>query len=179
MTRRSRAEHAASALLEQHDPVAIPIPVQQIAKSCGAVISYQPFEADDISGLLYRQDGELPVIGVNSSNSLVRQRFTIAHELGHLQLHKGKELILDRLARVNFRDSTSSQATDTQEMEANAFAASLLMPEDKIKQHLISYLQRRALRDEQLVELLAKDFKVSRQAMEFRLINLGHFTPAG
>lgn len=61
-----------------------PVPVEQLARNAGALISYQPFEAEDISGLLYRTAGTAPVIGVNSNNPKVRQRFTIAHELGHL-----------------------------------------------------------------------------------------------
>jgi hypothetical protein len=45
------------------------VPVEQLARDVGAVISYQPFETEDISGLLYRAAGSAPVIGVNSSNS--------------------------------------------------------------------------------------------------------------
>lgn len=173
-----RAERAATALLAEANITSLPVPVERLAQHYGAVITYQPFDAEDISGLLLRKDNQPPVIGVNSTNSLVRQRFTIAHELGHLKLHKG-ELILDRLARVNFRDATSSQATETQEIEANAFAACLLMPQDHVAAQLQHHVQRRHLNDEALVEALARDFKVSRPAMEYRLINLGYYTPAG
>lgn len=173
-----RAQRAAATLLADARVTSLPVPVERLAQHCGAVITYQPFEGDDISGLLLRKDNQPPVIGVNSSNSAVRQRFTIAHELGHLKLHKG-ELILDRLARVNFRDSTSSQATEMQEIEANAFAACLLMPHNLVAAQLEHHVQRRHLNDEALVEALARDFKVSRPAMEFRLINLGYYTPAG
>lgn len=179
MTTRMKAERAAGDLLERYGSTDLPVPVDRIATFCGVRVSYQPFDGEDVSGLLYRKPGSDPVIGVNSSNSLVRQRFTIAHELGHLELHKGKELILDRLVRVNFRDSTSSQATDAEEMEANAFAACLLMPKHALQEQMEIYVRRKRVRDEQVVEGLARDFKVSRQAMEFRLINLGLFTPAG
>jgi len=178
MTRRRAAEQSATRLLDESDCATLPIPVEQLARACGALVNYQPFDAEDISGLLFRKPGQAPVIGVNSANSLVRQRFTIAHELGHLRLHKG-ELILDRLARVNFRDSTSSAATDTQEIEANAFAATLLMPQPLIEEQLQVQARRRQQGDEQLVETLAKQFQVSRAAMEYRLINLGYYTPSG
>ena len=66
----------------------------------------------------------------------MRQRFTIAHELGHRALHPGRELILDVPVRVNLRDKTSSMASDIEEIEANAFAATLLMPEQMIRDQL-------------------------------------------
>ena len=59
------------------------------------------------------------MIGVNSNNPKFRQRFTIGHELGHLALHHGHDLILERLVRLNFRDATSSTASDEEEIEAN------------------------------------------------------------
>src|SRR5690349_25178450 len=101
-------EAAARRLLNKVDVREPPVPVERLAREAGALISYQPFEAEDVSGLLYRAAGAAPVIGVNSSNSQVRQRFTIAHELGHLTLHEGHDLILERLMRLNFRDATSS-----------------------------------------------------------------------
>jgi Zn-dependent peptidase ImmA (M78 family) len=65
--------------------------------------------------------------------AFVRQRFTIGHELGHLTLHHGHDLILERLVRLNFRDATSSTANDEEEIEANHFAAELLMPHDFLR----------------------------------------------
>src|SRR5436190_1902719 len=72
---------AARDLLARARITEPPVPVEQLASAAGAVISYQPFEAEDISGLLYRAEGAAPVIGVNSNNPKVRQRFTIGHEL--------------------------------------------------------------------------------------------------
>ncbi|USK87293.1 ImmA/IrrE family metallo-endopeptidase [Peribacillus asahii] len=51
-------------------------------------------------------------ISVNKNHSRQRQRFTIAHELGHFLLHKGTAIHVDRNFRVNFRNGASSQATD-------------------------------------------------------------------
>ena len=54
----------------------------------GALVRYAPFDGQ-MSGLLHRsEDGNRAVIGVNSRHPTVRQRFSIAHELGHLALHK-------------------------------------------------------------------------------------------
>ncbi len=66
----------------------------------------------------------------------------------------------------------SSQATDREEMEANRFAAALLMPEQMVVEAATA-----APRDpEELVRSLARRFKVIEAAMGYRLINLGLLT---
>lgn len=75
--------------------------------------------------------------------------------------------------RVNLRDKTSSMATDIEEIEANAFAAALLMPEKMIRD-LINRLPASKRREpDDTATALADVFKVSTSAMNFRLINLG------
>jgi Zn-dependent peptidase ImmA (M78 family) len=169
---------AASSILMKAQITEPPVPVERLAQEAGAVISYQPFEAADISGLLYRVTGTVPIIGVNSTNPKVRQRFTIGHELGHLTLHQGQDLILERLVRLNFRDATSSTASDQEEIEANQFAAELLMPIDLLRRSLTVLLQGKPLSDLEVVRRLAKRFEVSQSAMEYRLTSLGMLTPA-
>jgi len=176
--RALRAESVAQELLsEQGFQTQLPVPVEEIASRLGVVIHWQRFGADDVSGLLLREPGQAAVIGVNADNAKSRQRFTIAHELGHYLLHEGKRLVLDRSVRVNFRDSASSLATDVEEMQANAFAAGLLMPADAVTAELERIVQGKACSDDELVDRLARTCQVSRSAMEFRLINLGLFTP--
>lgn len=80
-------------------------------------------------------------------------------------------MILDR-ARIDRRDSLSSMATDKQEIEANQFAASLLMPVGFIRKD-ISRQTRQT--ESVLVARLAKKYEVSEQAMRYRLVNLGVF----
>lgn len=175
---RRQAEQTAERLLVEHGHTAtVPVPVEAIAKELGVAIRREHFDAPDVSGVLIREPGQTPVIGVNTATVAVRQRFTVAHELGHFLLHQGKRLVLDRAVRVNFRDNASSLATDAEEIEANAFAASLLMPSGLVLAELHKQLRGRPCSDSELVERLATRFKVSRSAMEFRLINLGHLTP--
>lgn len=169
---------AVEALLARAEIAGPPVPVEHIAHQVGAVVSYQPFDSDDISGLLYRTEGAAPVIGVNSTNAKVRQRFTIAHELGHLHLHAGHSLILERQMHVNFRDATSATTSNKEEAEANQFAAELLMPRKLLEASLAGLLASRPLSDAAIVTRLATRFEVSRQAMEFRLAGLGLFTPS-
>jgi Zn-dependent peptidase ImmA (M78 family) len=146
-----------------------PVPVEVVARKLGAQLSYSPYEGD-ISGMLFRQD-DGTIIGINSLHHPNRQRFTIAHEIGHMLLHKGVEIRVDRAFRVNLRDDISSKAVDREEIEANRFAAELLMPE----QMLISDLKGHEIDFENEANLrhLSTKYRVSLQALTFRLMNLG------
>ncbi len=169
----TKPEEIAKQLLTNHAAMRTPVSVKLLAKALGARISVQPFDGDDVSGMLFR-DGAKLIIGVNATHAETRQRFTIAHEIGHLVLHPGRPIILDRVVRVNLRDSLSGMATDREEIEANQFAASLLMPRDLVVGHVEKMLKTgHRLSEDDLVTNLAKVFEVSSQAMEYRLTNLG------
>lgn len=168
-----KIERQVKKLLDDKVVSKPPVPVDRIAESLGAIISFEPFEGkDDLSGILYR-DGKNKIIGINSAHAQTRQRFSIAHEIGHLTLHN-KELFVDKVVRVNFRDNKSSLATDREEIEANTFAAELLMPKSFINAEIDRLIKKRQSFDkDDLIDHLARAFHVSPQAMEFRLINLG------
>lgn len=110
------------------------------------------------------------IIGVNGRHSTTRQRFTIAHELGHAMLHEGRELHVDEGFRIDLRSRESSTGTNIEEIEANTFAASLLMPTRFLQRDLeAGHIDIEA---DQQVEALAKSYDVSRSAMSYRLLNL-------
>jgi Zn-dependent peptidase ImmA (M78 family) len=167
-----RAEHAAERLLAEHRLTSPPVNPETLAQAEGILVVHRRFEDADVSGILFR-DGNHHVIGVNSAHPAVRQRFTIAHELGHRALHPGRELILDVPVRVNLRDKTSSTASDLEEIEANAFAATLLMPEQMIRDQLSQLPPGKRREPDATATALARIFKVSIPALNFRLINLG------
>jgi Zn-dependent peptidase ImmA (M78 family) len=172
----TRAERAARKLLVDAKVTAIPIPTDQLIEYLGAKLTLEPFEGD-ISGMLFREPSTV-VIGVNSAHSTTRRRFTIAHEIGHLILHQGRSIIVDKFVRVNFRDNSSSLGTDREEIEANSFAAELLMPEEMVRQEMHRRLSKRtSASNEQIIRQLARTFDVSPEAMEYRLINLGMCFP--
>ncbi|SRR6266566_4172168 len=149
-----------------------PVPVERVARLLGAQLRYVPFEGE-LSGLLSQEQGRI-IIGVNELHPKNRQRFTIAHELGHLKLHHHSELHIDHHYRVLLRSKRSSQAIDPDEIEANTFAAELLMPlallEKDIKEQAVDY------EDDEMIRTLAHRYKVSLQAMIFRLTNMGLIT---
>jgi Zn-dependent peptidase ImmA (M78 family) len=168
----ARAEAEAQGLLRDMGIDDFPVPIEKIAEHCGAVLRYEPFEGD-ISGLLYR-DGDRTIIGINSTHGDARQRFTISHELGHLRLHKGRPMFVEKHVQVNLRNSVSSKAISMEEIQANRFAAELLMPSSLVMREASRRLKRnKSTSRDSLIAQMADAFRVSRQAMEIRLTNLG------
>lgn len=170
MVTRREIKNIVGKLLKGNSIVNPPVPVEKIAKTLGLEVRYEPFieKTEDVSGMLYR-DQNTGIVGVNSLHQSNRQRFTLAHEIGHYLLHKTNKVFVDQTFGLHLRDSTSSQAIDRQEIEANHFAAELLMPEAMI----VHALKDQSPDDiEKLPEKLASRFDVSVQAMAFRLANL-------
>lgn len=163
------ARARADALLRATNQLAPPVDVDRIARHLGIEVVDEDFPEDDqISGvLLHRNAG--PVILVNSKHRPGRRRFTIAHEIGHHQL-QGDDLHVDK---ARYRDARAASGEVPSEIEANAFAADLLMPAQMI-QTSVGKDRRVMMVDEDLVEALANQFKVSRLAMTWRLTALGY-----
>ncbi len=158
-------------LLINEDIKSAPVPIEKIAGSTGASIRYKPLD-HDCSGMIQRIDDKTAVIGINSSHSDVRKRFSIAHEIGHLVLHDDKNLHVDEELRSNvqFRNEYSSLGVDDQEIEANQFAAEILMPEEML---LKDVGKSKGKSPEVAIEDLAKLYNVSIQSMTIRLTRLG------
>jgi Zn-dependent peptidase ImmA (M78 family) len=171
-------EDRAAALLRKYGIDKPSVPVEDIAAGEGALIVRNHFDGTE-SGFTLR-DGRRIIIGINTRTSRKRQRFSIAHEIGHVLLHPLSPLIVDHAVRIDWRDDVSALGTDAQEIEANAFGAALLMPKGMVIQAVKECVAR--LKDvnaapsrDELVSELAKSFDVSNDAMGFRLINLGIF----
>jgi Zn-dependent peptidase ImmA (M78 family) len=169
--RRKAIRAHAQKLLEEHGVTSAPVPVERVAKSL-AQVRFSPLD-DELSGMVYVKEGT-PIIGVNALHHPNRQRFTIAHECGHLILHRAeitKGIHVDKdFPTMLMRDSLSSAGVNEMEIEANLFASELLMP----ALLLASSLQDEPfdIDDEGAVTALAKQYKVSVSAMRFRLGNL-------
>lgn len=143
-----------------------PVDVEGLANALGIDVRYS-FLEKGISGMLERlKDGSGYCITINASDPPTRQRFTIAHELGHYIFHRnlvGDGVDDDRIYRSTEVGRYHNTAIGpAQETEANAFAANLLMPHTLIKQ------ERAELGGDNVAEL-ARRFGVSEQAMSIRL----------
>jgi transcriptional regulator with XRE-family HTH domain len=151
---------AAQELLKLSGASSPPVDVKALAEACGAMVLSYSFD-DDLSGLVVELDGGA-AIGVNSSQAPVRQRFTIAHELGHYLLGHHERFHID-LGRGD-SDGTPPGYDWISERAANDFAAELLMPARMIHEFDDG---DRSTSD------LAELFDVSGLAMGYRLANLG------
>ena len=142
-----------------------PIDVKEIAKRYGVEVREESFP-DDISGALHR-GREHAVIAVNKGHGENRQRFTIAHELAHYLLHADSPAYYDQEHQVgvHFRASRAAGNWDVKEVEANRFAAELLMP----RRMIIDAIVRSGAAE---ASELARQFKVSEEAMTYRLADI-------
>ena len=167
--RFSLAKRKAKELLLKAEIKRVPVPVERLPSLVGAVVRYEPFDGR-LSGMVHRSSTGKTIIGVNSSHPNTRQRFTIAHELGHILLHKDERFHVDQTASIRFRDEESSLATNTEEIESNQFAAELLMPENLVRKEITRLAG--SLDPEDAIPVLAARFEVSEQAMTLRLTKL-------
>lgn len=168
MIDNGKIEKKAEGLLAKMGYEAIPVPIKKIIKGLGIVIK-PDYLGDEISGLLITEKGRT-IIGYNSIESTVRQRFTLAHELGHHILHNEDKLFVDK---IMYRKSFSSEKERAQEIEANAFAAAILMPHKILSDEFNLLMESpEQLTEENIVGKLSSRFKVSSIAMTYRLINL-------
>jgi Zn-dependent peptidase ImmA (M78 family) len=168
---RHNPTKCARDLLERLDIRNLPVPVDKIAKMIGAQVIFSPLD-EELSGMIFVR-GNRPIIGVNSLHHPNRQRFTISHEIGHLELHReiiSDQIHVDKKFTVMMRDQISTTGTDRLEIEANRFAAELLMPEWAIRKVCDS--DSVDIDDERSIADLAKKFRVSRQALQYRLLNV-------
>lgn len=172
----------ADRLLRDANAISIPVDVEFIARNCGVLLHEEALE-DEISGMLVVKEDTKHII-YNAGHHENRQRFSIAHELGHLYLHHddGDQLFVDTKMAVYHRAGAPGAAvyadkasitSPEDEREANHFASCLLMPADLLRSSIESCHPGVDAIDEFDVSFLAMSFKVSEQAMLIRLQKLG------
>ena len=124
---RVRAEVAR--LLERHGFDSPPVDPVEIARGEGIDVRFVTFsgEFENVSGFFDPADNS---ITVNKNEWPLRQTFTIAHELGHAMLHRGWAASEDY--GVLWRDEARNDRRGVHEVEANFFAAHLLVPRNML-----------------------------------------------
>ncbi|CYV26298.1 ImmA/IrrE family metallo-endopeptidase [Streptococcus suis] len=153
------------------------IDVEAIAKACDIKVRFDFVEHSGLS----RNNGDNTEreIVINQLEPRYRQRFTMAHEIGHI--------ILDHMG-ISYRTDDLKQYSDTisrmNEVAANNFAAELIMPKNLVFSVLKSAISDLGYSIDQefdefdiakITESVAKNLNVSRQALSYRLENLKVF----
>jgi Zn-dependent peptidase ImmA (M78 family) len=159
MIRAREARNRARQLLKMAGVSAPPVDVHRIAEFLGFTVIPFGFP-DSIHGVTYIE-GTVRSIGINQREPPTRQRFSIAHEIGHFL--SGHEAYDDTKTHVEDHPGWLS-SHNRQEIEANEFAAELLMPEP--------FLRRDVAQAGLNVPTLARRYQVSEQALWIQLIDL-------
>ena len=171
--RRKTIKNLVEQILDNAKINEPPIAIERVAKELKLQVRFEPFEGD-LSGCIVRH-GNHARVGINSLHHENRQRFTLAHEIGHFLLHKGEQVFVDHAFRVNLRGTDAGKAENPEEIEANLFAAELLMPERFLDKDLKG--KKLDIESDELIRELSDRYRVSSQALTYRLVNLGYLNP--
>ena len=148
----SKLPEEAARLLRKHwDIKAGPVGhLVRLAENNGVVVVFSPAQTAAVDAYSF-DDGYRPTIVLNpAKEDYYRQRFDVAHELGHLVMHVDAE-----------------PGSKIVENQAHRFAAELLLPEDELKDILPSKADWRVL------ATLKESYGVSLQALLYRSRALG------
>ncbi len=147
---------AAEKALENNFIESPPVIIHELVENYGLTVFKASFDDKEIAGYI---DFDKKWIVVNNEDAVVRQNFSIAHELGHWIMHYNEVKTDQNNIRIVYRRPMGGE-TEPVEIEANAFAAYLLVPEEMLKQH-----QEKS--DLELAQL----FNVSQSLIGFRRMN--------
>jgi Zn-dependent peptidase ImmA (M78 family) len=137
-----------------------PVSSRLAAQLVGVAVEFAELDPE-INGFFACERGRDPRIVVNNCDGEWRQRFTIAHELAH---HLRFDAEVAQTTHVQYRNRTSREGRDPEEIYANAFAVCLLMPA-----YLVTAFVRQGLSSWEI----ATKFQVSRETAHYRLRDLG------
>ena len=135
------------------------------------VLRYPLGDTADLGFALIR-DNDI-VIFTNTCSRLSREIFTLAHEIGHINLHIGTDMPF-----IDDSITISGRSVNEKEQEANYFAACLLMPDDEVDKFLdlkITDFSENGLSAMDIARIMS-EFNVSFDMALNRLENLGKIT---
>ena len=164
---RRQGENAALALRQRLRLGDDAVDLEDIASRRKAIVFRHHFGPTAPDGM-YLFDGRDAVIVINADKPSQRQRFTLAHELGHHELHRDRGPL--QLVDVDALSSDGPGGVkDPDEVAANVFAAHLLLPHTALVQAL-GTKRNRAVTVDDVVELVRR-FRVSWEMACWRLYN--------
>jgi hypothetical protein len=140
------------------------IDVGAVAWYMGVSVRYRPLDGCEARII---GNGARAIATINNRSAWERQRFSLAHELGHWKYHRGRILVCraDDIGQHNGR-------AVAMEKSADGFAADLLMPRYLFDPVARAYPKQTF----QTVREIARIFETSRPATAIRLIEGRHFS---
>ena len=154
----TKAKRAARAVLAKNYITDIPVSIMGIIENYGIKVESRRFDApyNNVAGFISLHDG---LIVVNQDDPPNRRKFTLAHELGHLVLHRDA-LLNDKNRSILYRMPIGQTNTDPLEREANCFAANILVPDEFLE-----------IYENEGTDVIARMFDVSVDVAGFRLVS--------
>ena len=169
---QEQIEQKASELLAIYNLDETPVNLYDICNRLGIKkvdIEFKKYDGDYILGGIKRYNEDDIKIFVNDKDGYERQRFTIAHEIGHYYLGHLDNTDTNQFMYLERRDGYNTN--NPIERQANQFAAALLMNKKTIEEKF-NTLREIGLSTHSIEEVLADMFGVSRQSVKYRLKNL-------
>jgi hypothetical protein len=122
---RKMAKQKAEAVLKELGITSLPVDPFAIADSRDIIVEAKPDAEEGVSGMLLRYDDVFGILYATDIPIEGFQRFSVGHELGHYFLDGHLDHVLKDGAHASRAGFVSG---DPYELEADHFAAGLLMP---------------------------------------------------
>lgn len=155
---------------------------QLLDEQAGVRIFHLPVGDDSLSGVVIYDGEGWACILVNAKEENYRRTFTIAHEYAHCLVHL-KPSPRERGARPAHIDRRSPEdhflARDQKERFANAFAASFLIPAERVNELYERFVRVPRRFTDDMLYLMAQHFRVSHVALGWRLVTLRKISQRG
>lgn len=159
-------EALAECIVNHYPDLTAPVPLEMIAEAVG-IYSIEGKRTDSFEGVLVTDDAKSKgEIAYNKESIVERQRFTIAHEIGHFLIptHGARA----QCAKTDMSVFKSQDPNRAKEAEANRFAASLLMP----RKLLSSHMRQLGSPETEHILVLKSRYGVSKEAMARRYVDI-------
>lgn len=173
-----------------------PVDLQQICRSLSIDLQFSDQSVVDADGnpVLGTANFGRRTIQINSHSNKLRQRFTIAHEIGHFCLDHERYLRSDTIIERDLfvtGDELNAFNYERLELQANAFSAELILPESEFLSKTAEFRHQLCMEDRGhgyifvddqpcnyqpynvLVQMLSSHFEVSKQVIEIKFIKFG------
>lgn len=130
------ARQTAEAFLKREGIVTLPVDPFAIAEKLDIMVEGKPEETQGVSGMLLRHGNNFGIVYATHIPSKGFQRFSVSHELGHFMLPGHPEQVIRNGVHVSRAGFVTN---DPYELEADHFAAGLLMPETPFRKEMDRY----------------------------------------
>ena len=133
---RKSIEGAASLVLREMKIDGLRVDPIAIARDKGILVKPKPDTVDGVSGMLVKVGDQFGIMYATNIPSKGFQKFSVAHEIGHYCVSGHVDALLSTGAHYSH---AGFQSSDPYELEADYFAAALLMPERPFKSAIDDY----------------------------------------